>query len=134
MTDIADGEVLYRYADPSVFPAGQTELPVSIFTDEEMSCDWARIQSAPEFSPHVKNGRRMIVSINICDAIRNPTNPKRVGQVVPDWKQDVVHDPLAEKPGDPFTPNESHALIKGRKKGGVTTAIRANSTYRVVGN
>lgn len=132
MTDIADGEILYRYADPSVFPAGQSELPVSIFTDAEMSCDWAQLQAAPEFSPHVKSGRRMIVSIKVCDAIRNPTNPKREGQVVGEWKQSVVHDPLAEKAGDPFTPNQSHALIKGRKKGGVTTAIRANSTYRII--
>lgn len=132
MSNISDGEVLYRYADPKVFPSGQTELPTSIFNDAEMSCDWQRVQANPELSPHVTNGRNMIVSISICDGIRNPTNPKRSAQLVPDWKQDILHDPLLAKPGDAFTPNPSHALIRGKKKGAVTTVIRDNSTYRIV--
>ena len=132
MTIIADGETLYRYADPTVFPPGQVDLPVSIFTDAEMSCDWQKLQLAPEHSPHVRSGRRMIVSINVCDSIRNPLNPKRTGEVVPEWKQEIIHDPVEAVDGDPFTPNESHALIKGKKKGAVTSAIRSNSTYRIV--
>jgi hypothetical protein len=132
MTNIVDGEVLYRYADPRVFPVGQTELPISIFNDANLSCDWQRVQFAPASSPHVANGRNMIVSIAICDGIRNPANPKRTTQVVADWKQDILHDPLPATPGDMFTPNPSHALIRGKKKGAVTTAIRDNSTYTIV--
>ncbi|MEX5533236.1 hypothetical protein [Pseudomonas syringae] len=132
MSNILDGEVLYRYADPKVFPIGQTELPISIFNDINMSCDWQKIQPNPELSPHVTNGRNMIVSISICDGIRNPTNPKRTAQIVPDWKQDILHDPLPAQPGNAFTPNPSHALIRGKKKGAVTTVIRDNSTFEIV--
>lgn len=131
MSHIEDGETLYRYANPNVFPQGQTELPISIFNDPEMSCDWQRMQAAPASSPHVANGRNMIVAIAVCDGIRNPTNPKRTAERVPDWKQDIVHDPLPHKV-DAFTPNPSHALIRGKKKGAVTSAIRDNSTYTVV--
>jgi hypothetical protein len=132
MTVIQDGEILYRYANPSVFPAGQKELPTCIFNDPEMSCDWQKLQGMPAASPHVSNGRNMIVSIAICDGIRNPVNPKRTTQVIADWRQDIVHDPLPLKPNDAFTPNPSHALIKGKKKGAVTTAIRDHSTYVIV--
>jgi len=132
MTAIADGEILYRYADPAAFPTDQKELPTTIFNDPQMSCDWQRLQVSPEQSPHVKNGRRLLVSIAVCDAIRNPANPKRSGQAVPDWKQEIVHDPVPEKENDPYTPNESHSLIKGKKKAAVTTAIRDNSTWRII--
>lgn len=132
MSYIQDGEILYRYADPAAFPEGQTDLPTSIFNDSELSCDWEKLQAAPASSPHVANGRRMVVSITVCDAIRNPTNPKRVGSCVPDWKQEILHDPKEEKEDDAFTPNESHSLIRGKKKGAVTTAIRDNSTFCIV--
>lgn len=59
MSNIQDGEVLYRYADPRAFPPGQIELPTSIFNDAELSCDWQRLQLAPATSPHVANGRNM---------------------------------------------------------------------------
>ena len=132
MSNILDGEVLYRYADPRVFPEGQTELPTSIFNDPNLSCDWQKVQLNPELSPHVANGRNMIVSIAVCDSIRNPTNPKRSTQLVPDWKQDILHDPLPAQQGNAFTPNPSHALIRGKKKGAVTTVIRDNSTYTII--
>lgn len=132
MSNIQDGEVLYRYADPRAFPPGQIELPTSIFNDAEMSCDWQRMQLAPAASPHVANGRNMIVSIAVCDGIRNPVNPKRTAQIVPDWKQEILHDPLPHAADDAFTPNPSHALIRGKKKGAVTTVIRDNSTYMIV--
>lgn len=132
MSHIDDGEILYRYADPVAFPTGQAELPISIFNDLDLSCDWEKLQAAPASSPHVANGRSMVVSIKVCDAIRNPTNPKRLGTKVPDWKQEVFHAPVLEKVGDPFTPNESHALIRGKKKGAVTSAIRDNSTFVIL--
>ncbi|WP_152546351.1 hypothetical protein [Janthinobacterium lividum] len=130
MTQIVDGEVLYRYANPAAFPPGQTEIPMSIFNDPEMSCDWEKLQAAPEVSLHVKLGKSVIVEIKICDAIRNPVNPKRTNQAVADWKQEIVHDPLAADPTDQFTPNDAHALIKGRKKAAVLDALRENSKFR----
>jgi hypothetical protein len=133
MTDIADGEVLYRYANPAAFPPGQDEVPLSIFNDPEMSCDWERLQEKPEESLHVKNGRSVIVCINVCDAIRNPVNPKRTNTLVPEWQQKIVHDPLQADPANPFTPNEAHALIKGRKKAAVLDALRENSILKAVG-
>jgi len=132
MTDIVDGEVLYRYANPAAFPAGQEEVPLSIFNDPEMSCDWQRLQTQPEESLHVKSGRNAIISINICDAIRNPVNPKRTNSVVPDWQQKIIHDPLLADPTNPFTPNQAHALVKGRKKAAVLDALRTNSTLRII--
>lgn len=133
MNEIQDGDILYRYIFPSVFPEGQTELPVAIFNDTELSCDWKRYQSCPASSPHVKNGRTMVVSIQVCDAIRNPVNPKRTGELVPAWRQEFVYDPLEIKENNEFTPNESHSLILGKKKIAVTTAIRENSTHEIVG-
>lgn len=127
---IADDETLFRYADPKILPEGQEELPLSIFNDKDMSCDWERYQTSPETSPHVASGRSLLISICVCDDIKYPKNPKRVGEVVPAWGQEVLHDPLAEQEGNIFTPNESHALIKGKKKAAVTTAIRNNSTFK----
>ncbi|HGY9592116.1 MULTISPECIES: hypothetical protein [Vibrionaceae] len=127
---IADGETLFRYADPKILPEGQEELPLSIFNDKEMSCDWDKYQASPEKSPHVTSGRSLLISIKVCDDIRYPKNPRRVGEAVPAWEQEVIHDPLTAQEGNIFTPNESHSLIKGKKKGAVTTAIRNNSTYR----
>ena len=130
---IDDGEILYRYADPRAFPEGQNELPLSIFNDPNLSCDWQKLQFSPASSPHVAHGRNMIVSISVCDFIRNPVNPKRSTQQVPDWRQEILHDPIPLRPEDlVFTPNHSHALIRGKKKGAVTTAIRENSTFAVV--
>jgi hypothetical protein len=132
MSDIADGETLYRYANPAAFPPGQEEVPVSIFNDPEMSCDWEKLQAKPETSLHVQHGKTVIVSIKVCDAIRNPVNPKRTSVVVPDWKQEIMHDPLKADPNDKFTPNEAHALVKGRKKAAVLDALRENSKFHRV--
>jgi hypothetical protein len=132
MTQIADGEVLYRYAKPAAFPEGQEGIPLSIFNDKEMSCDWRKLQEKPETSLHVKNGTSVIVSIQVCDAIRNPVNPKQTNTMVVEWKQEIVHDPLVEDPDNPFTPNEAHSLIKGKKKAAVLDALRENSTVHSV--
>jgi len=131
---INDGETLYRYACPDIFPDDQEELPLSIFNDPEMSCDWMKYQTEPEFSPQVLHGRNMIISITVCDEIRNPRNPKRQGEIVEAWLQQFLHDPVKAVKNDPFTPNESHSLIKGKKKGAVITAIRNNASYRIVDN
>ena len=67
-----------------------------------------------------------MIEISVCDEIKNPRNPKRKGQVVPDWKQQVIYDPIV----DPVHgPNDAHSLIKGRKKMAVRNAIVANSKW-----
>ena len=126
--EILDGETLYRYARPDIFPEGQTEIPLSIFNDPELSCDWMKFQKTPELSPQVIHGKSIVIAISVCDAIRNPKNPKQEGQIISEWVQQFLHDPVPPIKDDPFTPNESHSLIKGRKKAAVTTAIRENST------
>ncbi|TDR05597.1 hypothetical protein [Marinomonas communis] len=127
---IGNGEKLYRYADPKILPEGQEELPVSIFNDQEMSCDWEKLQSQPENSPHVHSGRTLLISIEVCDEIRYPQNPKRTGEFVAAWEQEILHDPLSHEEGNIFTPNDSHSLIRGKKKAAVTTAIRNNSSFK----
>jgi len=130
MNVIQNGDILYRYVAPEVFPEGQTDIPISIFNDKELSCDWNRYQLCPESSPHVENGRTRVISIRVCDAIRNPVNPKRTGELVPDWAQEFIYDPLEHDVNNEFTPNLSHSLIRGKKKLAVTTAIRDNSTVK----
>ncbi len=130
MSEIANGELLFRYAKPEAFPAGQEEIPISIFNDSELSCDWNLYQKNPEKSFNIEHGRSIIVEITVCDHIKNPTNPKRVGELVPAWQQVIKHDPVPDISGDPFTPNESHTLIKGRKRAAVTSIIRDNSRLR----
>lgn len=129
---INDGETLYRYANPNILPEGQTELPLSIFNDPEMSCDWMKYQQNPNSSPQVLHGRNMVISITLCDEIRNPRNPRREGEIVSAWLQQFLHDPVDYIANDPFTPNQSHSLIKGKKKCAVTTAIRKNSTFKII--
>jgi hypothetical protein len=131
MLEIANGEILYRYANPNVLPSGQSELPTAIFNDSELSCDWKALQPAPESSIHVIQGKNMVVGIHICDAIRNPKNPKSNGESVDAWKQNIVHNPLEEIQNDPYTPNQAHSLIQGKKKAAVVCAIRDNSTYSI---
>lgn len=67
-----------------------------------------------------------MIEISVCDEIKNPRNPKREGQIVPDWNQQVIYDPIE----DPVQgPNDAHSLIKGRKKMAVRNAIVANSIW-----
>lgn len=129
MSSINNGEVLYRYAKPEAFPSDQKEIPISIFNDNELSCDWEKYQKAPIESYNIEYGRSVIIEITVCEEIKNPSNPKRIGEIVPAWKQTVEHDPVPNIDGDPFTPNESHSLIKGKKKAAVTSTIRDNSKF-----
>src|SRR5690348_11655427 len=116
---IPDGEFLYRYAKPESFPEDQTEVPHTIFEgDEEMSCDWERFQKAPELSIHIKEGKNVIIKIRVCDAIRNPRNPKQAKHPQPALAQKISHEPI--KKGDdthhPELENFSHSLVVGKKK------------------
>ena len=123
---IPDGEVLYRWCRSDAFPKDQVEIPASLFSDIELSCDWARFRPDPSTSFHVLEGKTRVIEISVCDEIKNPRNPKRKGQIVPAWKQQVIYDPIA----DPVHgPNDAHSLIKGRKKMAVRDAIVANSKW-----
>lgn len=132
---IPDGEILYRYASPSAFPADQEEIPLSIFKDVlisrsptgEISCDWKKFQPAPEKSPRVRDGLTRVFEIAVCDEIRNPKN---AGNIVPEWHQEIIHDPMPSADSPSESENYSHSLIKGKKKPGIVDAIRRNSTWR----
>lgn len=126
-TEIPDGEILYRYCNPQVFPKGQTDIPTSIFNDRELSCDWERYQKNPFSSFQIQEGKICVIQITVCDAIRNPTNPKRVGQVEPAWHQDIIHSPVTAEDDPVHGANQAHSLIRGSKKLPVVEAIRDNA-------
>jgi len=124
---IPDGEKLYRYAKPEAFPPGQIELPDSIFNELELSCDWERYCSDPFQSYHISEGKTVVIQITVHEEIKYPTNPKRTGQRIKDWEQEVIHDPIAAEDDIIHGANEAHSLIKGTKKAAVKNAIRNNS-------
>lgn len=59
--EIPDGEILYRYCSPDIFPDGQEEIPASIFNDKELSCDWEQYQKNPLNSYHIAEGKRCVI-------------------------------------------------------------------------
>ena len=128
-TEIPDGEILYRYCKPQVFPVGQTEIPTSIFNDPEMSCDWERYQKNPFSSFHISEGKLCVIQIIVCDAIRNPTNPKRVGKLEPAWHQEIIHSPVTAIDDPVHGANQAHSLIRGKKNTPVVEAIRDNAQF-----
>lgn len=129
MNVINDGEKLYRYLKPEALPEGQNKIPSGLFLDKNLSCDWEKYQKEPENSIHVQQGKSLILEIKICDDIRNPKNPKNGNNVENTWKQEIIHEPLQHEQGNIFTPNESHSLIRGKKKPAVVDAIVNNSTF-----
>lgn len=128
--EIPNGEILYRYAKPNLFPVGQDEIPLGVFNDESLSCDWSKHQLNPEDTFHISEGRTVIIEIKICEEIKNPTNPKNKGNIELAWKQEVVHDPLTEIDDPAHGANYSHSLIIGSKKKGVTDVLKSNSKIR----
>jgi len=131
-TVIPNGEILYKYLYPKAIPPGQKEIDPATFSQKEMSCDWAKIQKTPESSFHIKEGKTIIASITVCQAIRNPRNPKNKGEIEPAWKQHIVHDPITENEDPKNGSNPSHSLIYGKKRGPVQEAISNNCTWREV--
>ena len=126
--EIPDGEFLFRYIDPDAIPKGQREVPEGIFNDRDLSCDWERIQKSPETSLHVEQGKTRLVIIEVCDAIRNPRNPKQARHAQPAWRQEIIYDPIEDDPD--FGPNLAHSLIRGRKKLLIRVALATHSTWR----
>lgn len=127
MSVIPDGEKLLRYANPKAFPEGQLEIPIGVFNDPELSCDWYKYVVDPQKSFHITEGKTVIIEITVCDEIRNPRNPRRSGEIVEDWKQEIIHKPITEKEDPIHGANYAHSLIKGKKKAAVTSAIQKNS-------
>lgn len=125
--EIPDGEILYRYFNPKIIPDGQEEIPAAIFNDPELSCDWAKFKDNPFSSYHITEGRSGVIAITINDNIRNPKNPKRSGQIVQDWHQDIVYDPIMVVDEKGHLPNNAHSLIRGPKKAAVVEAIKEAS-------
>jgi len=123
-TEIPDNEILYRYCNPGIFPKGQTKIPASIFNDPELSCDWERYQKDPFTSIQIAEGKTCVIKITVCDAIRNPTNPRNSGQVEPKWRQEIIHSPVAAEDDPVHGANQAHSMIRGRKKAAVQEAIR----------
>jgi len=126
-SNISDGEVLYRYAKPSAFPEGQKEIPTGIFNDPELSCDWEKYQKSPEESYHIGEGRSLVFAITVHDSIRNPRNPKGKGEIVKDWCQEIVYNPVTDEDDPNHGANPSHSLIRGKKRQAVLVALQANT-------
>lgn len=127
MSEIPNGEILFKYIYPKALPEGQDDIPVSIFNDPELSCDWERFRNDPYTSFHIEEGKTTIIAITVSDDIKYPKNPKRKGQIVDAWKQDIIHDPVSEEDDPRHGENFAHSLIKGRKKLAVKEAIKDNS-------
>ena len=92
--EIPNGEVLFRYCNPAAFPDGQLEIPISIFMDRSLSCDWKLFRQDPSTSFHIAEGKTRIIQINVCEAIRNPVNPKRSTQIIREWHQSIIYSPI----------------------------------------
>jgi hypothetical protein len=126
---IPDGEILFRFAKKEAFPPDQTELPTSIFNDPELSCDWKKFRPDPRTSFHIAEGKNQVIAIVVCDEIRNPRNPKRIGEIVDDWKQQIIYAPIKGNQDMRHGANKAHSLIKGKKKAAVIEALRKNSSF-----
>lgn len=111
---IKNDEYLYRYFPLKAFPKGQEKIPLDYFSDENLSCDWERLQKSPENSFLISQGKRAIVKIRICDKIRSPLGIDNCP-----LNQKVLHDPTVS--------NYSHSVIDGKKKLPVTKAIAESS-------
>lgn len=129
---IPDGEILYKYLYPKAIPPRQTEIDPGVFSQKEMSCDWAKIQQTPEASFHIKEGKTIIASITVSEAIRHPRNPKNKGAIELAWRQHIIHDPISANEDPKNGANPSHSLIYGKKRGPVQAAIASYCTWRVV--
>ncbi|MEL3908820.1 MAG: hypothetical protein P1P64_07430 [Treponemataceae bacterium] len=128
--DIPDGEILFRYCSVSAMPGEQKRMPRGVFEDKELSCDWKKYRNDPTSSFHVaEEGKTDIICIKVCDAIRNPRNPRNKGKIEPAWRQEIFHDPISACQDEKHGENYAHSLIKGAKKGAVQKAIVDNSYF-----
>lgn len=129
--EIPNGEVLFRYCNPSAFPDGQVEIPIALFMDSrrELSCDWKLFRPDPSTSFHIAEGKTRIIVINVCDAIRNPVNPQRSTQKIPEWHQTIIYSPIKAEDNDIHGENLAHSLIIGLKKAAICESFAANSSW-----
>lgn len=127
MSEIPNGETLFKYVYPDALPKDQDDIPVSLFNVTELSVDWERYREDPMTSFHVEEGKSIVIAITVSDDIKNPKNPKRKGEIVEAWKQEVIHDPVTAEQDPAHGENLAHSLIRGKKKGAVVDAIKDNA-------
>ena len=134
-SEIPNNEILIRYCLPGAFPDDQIDIPSSVYNDTELSCDWTQFRPDPRTSFHVfKEGLTRIISITVCDDIKNPRNPKSKGRLEEAWKQDILYDPIFEGDDTENGENLAHSLIKGAKKAAVVDILRMKSTWYDLSN
>lgn len=127
--EIPNGELLYRYVLPErlVLPEGQTILPTNFFGDSDLSCDWQRYCPNPSLAcQYVQLHKTIVIAIEVCDEIRNPTNPNNSGRVEVAWRQEILYDPVNDT-SIPCGINLAHSVIRGKKKLAVKEAIANHS-------
>lgn len=127
--EIPDGELLFRYISPQRFivPEGQMTLPTNFFEDGDLSCDWAHYCPNPSRAcQYVELKKTVVIAIEVCDEIKNPTNPKNSGKVEEAWRQKVLYDPVSDNT-IPCGENLAHAVIRGKKKLPLKEAIANHS-------
>ncbi len=127
MPEIPDGEILFRFCRPEALPKDQVGVPPSIFNDPNLSCDWRRYRADPMTSFLIAEGQSVVVEIEVNDDIRNPGNPKRSGEIVPAWRQEIIHDPVSADMDPTHGENPAHSLIRGPKKKAVIDALMKHS-------
>jgi len=118
--DIPDGEILFRYVKPPALPNGQTMIPLGLFKDPDLSCDWSKYQKSPQRSQHVVNyGRTVIIKITVCPDIRNPKDNQ--GKIITALVQKIRYMPSQK--------NTAHSTINGEKELVVRRAIADNAEF-----
>ncbi|HKI45881.1 MAG TPA: hypothetical protein VKA08_11175 [Balneolales bacterium] len=128
MSEIPNGETLFKYVYPAAFPDDQEDIPISIFHIKDLSCDWMKYRPDPFTSFHIDEGKTIVIAINVCEEIKHPRNPKNNGKIEEAWQQKVIHQPVSEEEDPKHGANYAHSLILGKKKMPVQEAIKDNST------
>ena len=125
--EIPNGEHLFRFFNPQIIPPGQTSIPLAIFNDTELSCDWEYYRSNPFDSFHIEEGCSRVIQITVCDEIKNIRNPLRIGEIVEAWHQNIIYNPVSKEQDEKHGENLAHSLIVGKKKGPVQKALQEHS-------
>lgn len=112
--EIPNGDILFRYVKPEALPPGQEDIPHGLFNDPNLSCDWKKYRENPLTSFQNTIGRSEILEITVHEEIKFPKNPRGNGEIVLDWKQEVIYDPVESDTQG--RPNLAHSLIRGKKR------------------
>ena len=124
---IPEGEHLFRYFNPIIIPEGQIDIPVAIFKDKELSCDWEYYKKNPFSSFHIEEGCSRVIQITVCEEIINIRNPRGKGEIVEAWHQDIIYSPISQEQDEKHGENPAHSLIIGKKRDVVCNALKEHS-------